>query len=96
MTDLKDELAEYIGVLSEGAARTSRSEDRAVYMQHLAAAAHMFFLLQKDVHQSALANWVADERRAYGWGYLAEEVGREAEAAFQRFAEVVEKAVVTH
>lgn len=96
MTDLKAELAKYIGVLSEGAARTDRSEDRAVYMQHLAAAALMFFLLQNDVHKSALSNWVADERRAYGWGYLAGEVGRDAEAAFQRFAEVVENAVVTH
>jgi len=46
MSDLKGELAKNIGALAESAAQTNRAEDRAVYMQHLAAAALMFLLLK--------------------------------------------------
>jgi hypothetical protein len=66
MSDLKAELAKYIGALAESAARTNRAEDRAVYLQHLAAAALMFFLLQNEMEKVALDKWVSDEKRAYG------------------------------
>jgi hypothetical protein len=92
-TDLREDLANYVGVLSQSAAMTSRAEDRAVYMQHLAAAALMFFLLQKNVQRSALERWLDDERRSYGWRFLAGDEGKEAESAFQRFAAAVENTI---
>jgi hypothetical protein len=96
MSDLKTELAKYIGALAESAARTKRAEDRVVYMQHLAAAALMFLLLQNEMERVALEEWVSDEKRAYGWGYLAGNEGEEAESAFQRFAAAVETDFATH
>jgi hypothetical protein len=95
MEDLKDELARYIGVLSESAAHTTRAEDRTAYMQHLAAAALMFFLLQKSMQPPALEKWLADERHAFGWSFLAGLEGKETEAAFERFAVAVEKVAAT-
>lgn len=93
MSDLRDELAKYVRVLSESAARTNKAEDRTVYMQHLAASALMFFLLQTKTPFPTLEKWIADERHAYGWGYLSGTEGEETEAAFNRFAAAVERVV---
>ena len=95
MDDLRDDLARYIGVLSESAARTSRAEDRTLYMQHLAASALMFFLLQTKTPLSTLEKWVTDERHAYGWSYLDGNEGKETEAAFHRFAAAIERIATT-
>lgn len=93
MIDLRNDLADYVGVLSKSAAGTSRAEDRAAYMQHLAAAAMMFFLIQKNLPRTTLDKWLSDERRTYGMGFLANNEGRDAESAFQRFAATIESAV---
>jgi hypothetical protein len=65
-------------------------------MQHLAAAALMFLLLQNEMEKVALDKWVSDEKRAYGWVYLAGNEGEKAESAFQRFAAAVETDFATH
>lgn len=96
MNDLRDELASYVGVLSESAGSTTRAEDRALYMQHLAASALVFFLLQNKTPEPTLKKWVEDERRAFGWSFLTGAEGKATEAAFQRFAADVESIAATH
>ena len=95
MSDLREDLAEYVGVLSESAAATRQAEDRASYMQHLAAAALLFYLVQKGTPREALAKWLADERHSYGWGMLAGDAGRKAEAAFEHFAKALNTQIAT-
>jgi hypothetical protein len=93
VSDLKDELAEYIGLLSKGLATTSNPNDRGLYTQHLAAAAMMFFYLQTKMDRSLQHDWVNDERRNYGWSFLPGSEGNAAESAFSRFARAVENQV---
>lgn len=87
-TDLLTALANYIQILAEASEQTRRAEDRPRYTEHLAAAARMFVAAQRG--SEALQKLVADERRAYGWSYLADETGARAERAFNEFAAIVE------
>ena len=88
--DLEDALAKCIQVLSNASERTHRAEDRPWYQAHLAAAAQMFAALRGEQPIQALRTLVAAERHGYGWGYLSDEVGSQAEQAFDRFASLVE------
>ena len=91
--DLQSAAADYIGVLEASRAHTSRSEDRSAYERHLAHAASIAAAaIRGDL--ARLRVLVAEERRDFGWGYLSEQVGREAESAFERFAERVEHSAV--
>ncbi len=88
--ELIDALAKYIGVLTEGASRTSRAEDRLLYTKHLAEAAIVFTLIHQDAPPQQVRDKVVQERRAFGWGYLSGSEGEAAEAAFQEFAKLVD------
>lgn len=80
-----DALTTYVSELVRCADATTRAEDRAVYTAHLAAAARLFALASSGRSDEFTALLQA-ERRAYGWGYLSGQCGRDAEAAFARFA----------
>jgi hypothetical protein len=87
---LEDTLAVYIHVLGDAAARIHRAEDGPRQQAHLAAAAMMFSALRRDRPIEAAKALVAAERYSVGWGYLSGEAGSQAEAAFHRFALLVE------
>ncbi len=89
--DVEEALATYIQVLSDSADQTHRAEDRPVYERHLAAAARMFVALRRDPTLQELKAIVAHERHGYGWFYLSDEAGAQAEAAFTRFAAFVDR-----
>jgi len=89
MPPLLDHLAKYVSILERSAASTRRAEDRLAYSRHLAAAARMF----RAAHLGALPDLndiVAEERRAFGQGYLSDAEGEAAEKAFAGFAATVE------
>jgi hypothetical protein len=92
MEELERALAEYISVLQSSSKTTNRAEDRPRYQQHLAEAALMYAALKKDRSVKKLKELVASERHGYGWDYLDGPAGDEAEAAFNVFAKLVEKA----
>ena len=96
MDGLKDELAAYVDVLAKSLAGTHRAEDRNLYMQHLAASALMFRLLQTGAPSTELERWLDDERRVYGWSCRVGAEGRAADAAFERFAAAVEQVAADH
>jgi hypothetical protein len=87
-TDLLKALAGYIQTLTESSEQTHRAEDRRRYTEHLATAARIFVAVHQD--SDTLRQLVADERRAYGWSYLADETGARAERAFNEFAAIVD------
>ena len=95
-TDLLTALADYIRVLAEASEQTRRAEDRPRYAQHLAVAARMFVAACPGSEPEMLQKLVADERRAFGWSYLADEAGARAERAFDEFATFVERRGPTH
>ena len=74
---------------------THRAEDRNKYQQHLATVALMFAAIVKDRSMPKLKELVAAERHSYGWGFLCESAGEEAEKAFYAFASLVESDKVT-
>jgi hypothetical protein len=88
--DLEDGLAAYIHVLSDSAERCRRAEDRPTYQHHLAEAARMFASLRGNTPLESVKAIVVAERRAYGRSFLSDEAGALAEAAFNRFASLVE------
>ncbi len=87
-------LAQYVAVLQESAEATQQSEDRQKYERHLAQAARMFEAARRDPSLKKLSTVVADERRAFGWSFLAGDEGARAEREFDRFAKVVEERAV--
>ncbi len=80
-----DALATYVSELARCADAATRAEDRAVYTAHLAAAARLFALARSG-RSDAFAALLEAEGRAYGRGFLSGQPGRDAEAAFARFA----------
>ena len=87
-TDLLDDLAEYINVLSTGMKKTKNAQNRSLYLEHLAAAALIFQSLQQSNFQRA--QQVAEEQRQFGWSFLPGEEGSAAEAAFVGFKKLFE------
>jgi len=83
-TELLDDLAEYIGVLSASLEKTKHTQDRSAYERHLAAAASIFQSLRQSNFEQARQQ-VASEKRIFGWSFLPGEEGKAAEAAFVRF-----------
>jgi predicted ATPase len=79
------ELGRYIGILRQSAEATTRAEDRARYQSHLAAAAEMFESIYAKRSRQELDDLVKRERRSFGWDYLSDKPGAEAEAAFAAF-----------
>ena len=91
-TDLLDDLAEYISVLSASLEKTRHAQDRSVYEQHLAAAASIFqSMRQSNFHQAR--QHVATEKRNFGWSFLSGEEGRAEEVAFVRFEKLFEEKI---
>ena len=84
---IEDALTEYINVLAEG---TSYANDRHLYEGHLAKAAIMFAIVHGGEPLSRLKEKVAEERHSYGWGYLQGSAGEAVEAAFHKFATLIE------
>ena len=84
-TNLLDDLAEYVSVVSTSMDKTKRAEDRSAYVQHLAAAALIFQSLQQSNLPKALEE-VAAEQQAFGRSFLDGEEGTATEAAFTRLA----------
>ena len=87
MADMKahlvNELAEYVGVLSNSLEGTKRAEDRSAYTSHLAEAAVIFrYLMQSDF--SMARERVKAEQQSYGRSFLDGETGQAAEAAFAK------------
>jgi hypothetical protein len=77
-----DALAQYVRILRESAAATSRAEDRATYQSHLAGAAEMFECVRVRKSREELGTLIKREQHAFGWEYLSQEPGARAEAAF--------------
>jgi len=77
-----DALAQYVHILRESAAATSRAEDRATYQSRLAGAAEMFECVRVRKSREELGTLIKREQHAFGWGYLSQEPGARAEAAF--------------
>jgi hypothetical protein len=88
--DIATSLANYIATLYESAINTTRAEDRSLYTQHLANAALLFAAFQKNASER-LSDLIGQERRAYGTAFLSGEVGAKAEAAFNSFADSLER-----
>jgi hypothetical protein len=89
-TDLLDDLAEYISVLSTSLEKTKHAQDRSAYTGHLAAAASIFQSLRQSNFQKTRQQ-VASEERNFGRSFLSGEEGSAAEAAFVRFKELFEE-----
>lgn len=83
------DLAKYVAVLSNSLASTHRAEDRSRYRDHLAASAGIFESLYRGDIVST-KQFIADERRSFGWDFLTGEEGAAAESAFSRFADMIE------
>lgn len=77
-------LARYVEVLAASLDSTGTAGDRALYKNHLAAAAHLVPVLAAS-DQIGISNWIASEEHAWGWSYLS---GGEGEAAEQAFVEL--------
>jgi len=89
MPEIQEALAKYVQALEKGSAATQNANDRPLFLGHLAAAAGMF----ADLHRgdmTALARRVVEERRSFGWSFLAGDSGAAAEKAFDEFAKSVE------
>lgn len=84
-------LADYASTLEQSAKETHRAEDRNKYQQHLASVALMFVAIVKDRSMPKLNKLVAAERHSYGWDYLCESAGEQAEKAFHTFASLIER-----
>ncbi len=91
MKESEDALTEYVGVLGDSLERTSYANDRHLYLGHLGAAAIMYAILHRGEPMSRLKEKVAEERHNYGWGYLQGSEGEAAEAAFHKFATLIER-----
>ena len=87
-TNLLDDLAEYIDVVSTSMDKTKRAEDRSAYVRHLAAAALIFQSLQQSNLPKAREQ-VAVEQQAFGRSYLDGEEGSATEAAFTSIGETI-------
>ena len=83
-------LAAYVSVLERAAGETNQADDRPKYQQHLAAAAQMYTAIIHHCSVPRLKELVSQERRSFGWGFLAGDMGTEVETAFDGFAKVVE------
>jgi hypothetical protein len=88
-SELTDELARYVGTLQASSGESTTAQDRPRYDKHLAVAALLFCALHRRSITEVL-KLVKEERRAFGWGYLSEDCGERATAAFDRFAMLVE------
>ena len=94
MTDAEgilNALTDYVTVLEDSVGTTSFANDRPIYQRHLAAAATIYAMVHRGASPSKLKEKVAEERHAYGWGYLQGNEGDAAESAFHKFATFVEK-----
>ena len=89
-SDLLDDLAEYVSVLSASLEKTKHAQDRSAYQGHLAAAASIFQALRQSNFQRARQQ-VASEERNFGWSFLSGEEGSAAETAFVRFKKLFEE-----
>ena len=84
-----DALAEYIAVLADSLHKTSRTEDRPRYVEHLAEAAVLFSLVHRGAPRHVWEAKVHQEQRAFGLGFLSGLEGKAAESAFAALAAVV-------
>jgi hypothetical protein len=85
MTDIEgilNALTDYVTVLERSIGTTSFANDRPIYQGHLAVAASMYAAVHRGASPSELREKVAEERHAYGWGYLQGNEGAAAETAF--------------
>ncbi len=89
MKNITDALAQYITVLADSYDRTSRAEDRPLYLHHLAEAAIIFSLIHQGTSQEAIEEKLASERHGFGWNYLSGPEGDAAERAFVQFDTLV-------
>ena len=78
-------LAKYVDALTAGLEASHRAEERPEYTRLLSAAAEMFAAMH-HANRKRLAELVATDERAFGWGYLGGTRGRAAEDAFRAFA----------
>jgi len=92
---LEKELAQYIAELDAAASACTRAEDRHMYQSHLAEAARMFVALSSAEPLAQVLPLVESEAHGYGWGFLSGSSGEKAEAAFQKFADIVRGAIAT-
>ena len=76
-------LAAYVRCLEQGAASTTRAEDRNQYRDRLAEAARVFAAIAgPEPEWSKVSEIVSDEARAIGWSFLPGSNGEEAEEMF--------------
>ena len=88
MQILQINIAEYIDVLERSAKETNHAEDRTKYDRHLAAAALMCAAAtNNDIKK--IEELIENERRSFGWDFLAGTTGAAAEAAFVKLAKHV-------
>lgn len=85
MPTVEEALIVYIETLCRSRETSDRSEDRAQYTKHLAAAAEMVAALRRG-KTDQLLQLVNGEERNVGSSYLSGSAGEAAETAFRAFA----------
>jgi len=81
---LRAALQRYIDVVAHSASETHCAADRPRYEQHLAAAALLFAAIERGDTEE-FVNIIASEGRSFGWDYLSDECGGQADSAFHEF-----------
>jgi hypothetical protein len=84
----REKLDQYIGALWNGRAAVPAPLE-TLYLQRLAAAAHLSALLRSPRATSTVKDIVRHENRAFPYAFLSTEHGRAARAAFNLFARAV-------
>ena len=90
MEELKKALTEYTSVLKQSLSDSPWSEDRTMYINHLAEAAFMFAEIEKGNSIEELKNIAISERHSLARDYLHGVAGQAARNAFDSFANLLE------
>lgn len=85
------QLARYAAVLARSLDATTRTNDRTIYRDHLAAAARWLGMLHDGATRAMLRDALAAEQRRFGWEHLSGESGEAATQAFERLVAFVDQ-----
>ena len=77
MKEIIEKLTEYTLSLKNALANTNEANERPLLTNHLAAAAEMYALLDKEKNISAIEDIVKIEIRSHGWSYITGDAGAE-------------------
>ncbi len=77
MKEIIEKLTEYTLSLKNALANTNEANERSLLTNHLAAAAEMHALLNKQQNISAIEDIVKTEIRSHGWSFISGDAGTE-------------------